>query len=71
MDAPLTFAAWTSALTIRGFTVLPSSHAVPIELWLRIATLCVGLLTGLGSGGLVLLKYYDRWRGRHRSDPAS
>ena len=35
MDTPLTFAAWTSALTQRGFTVLPSSHAVPIELWLR------------------------------------
>ena len=33
--------------------------------------LIVGLLTGLGSGGLVLLKYYDRWRGRHRSDATS
>ena len=42
-----------------------------IELWLRIATLTIGLLTGLGSGGLVLLKYYDRWRGRHRSDAGS
>ncbi|HET7690555.1 MAG TPA: hypothetical protein VFK41_09265 [Nocardioidaceae bacterium] len=35
MDTPLTFAAWSSSLTQRGFTVLPSSHAVPIELWLR------------------------------------
>jgi len=35
METPLTFAAWTAALTARGFTVLPSSHAVPIELWLR------------------------------------
>jgi hypothetical protein len=35
MESPITFAAWTTALTARGFTVLPSSHAVPIELWLR------------------------------------
>ena len=35
MQTPLTFAAWTSALTIRGYTVLPASHAVPVELWLR------------------------------------
>ena len=31
----LTFAAWTTALTERGFTVLPSSHAVPAQLWVR------------------------------------
>ncbi len=35
MDTPLTFESWTAALSARGFTVLPSSHAVPIELWLR------------------------------------
>ncbi len=35
MDTTLTFATWTAALTARGFTVLPSSHAVPVELWLR------------------------------------
>jgi len=35
MDNPLTFSAWTASLSQRGFTVLPSSHAVPIELWLR------------------------------------
>ncbi|HSV40330.1 MAG TPA: hypothetical protein VLI04_16330 [Nocardioidaceae bacterium] len=35
MESPLTFAAWSASLTARGFTVLPSSHAVPIELWLR------------------------------------
>jgi len=35
METPLTFAAWTASLTSRGFTVLPSSHAVPVELWLR------------------------------------
>jgi hypothetical protein len=35
METPLTFAAWTASLTARGYTVLPSSYAVPIELWLR------------------------------------
>jgi hypothetical protein len=35
MESPLTFTAWSASLTARGFTVLPSSHAVPIELWLR------------------------------------
>lgn len=33
--SPLTFGAWISGLTARGFTVLPSSHAVPVQLWLR------------------------------------
>jgi hypothetical protein len=37
METPLTFAAWTASLTARGYTVLPASHAVPIELWLRTA----------------------------------
>jgi hypothetical protein len=31
----LTFATWTRALTARGYTVLPGSHAVPVSLWLR------------------------------------
>jgi hypothetical protein len=35
-----------------------------VEMWMRMATLSVGLLTGLGSGGLVLMRYIDRWRGR-------
>lgn len=35
METTLSFATWTAALSARGFTVLPSSHAVPIELWLR------------------------------------
>jgi hypothetical protein len=35
-----------------------------VEFWLRMATLIIGLLTGLGSGGLVLLRYIDRWRGK-------
>lgn len=29
------FASWTRALNTRGYGVLPSSHAVPVSLWLR------------------------------------
>ena len=32
---PLTFASWTRALSARGYGVLPTSHAVPVSLWLR------------------------------------
>ncbi len=32
--------------------------------WLQVATLSVGLVTGLGSAGLVFLKYVQRWRAR-------
>jgi hypothetical protein len=35
------------------------SNLVP---WLQVATLSVGLVTGLGSAGLVFLKYVQRWR---------
>ena len=31
----LTFASWTRALSARGYGVLPTSHAVPVSLWLR------------------------------------
>ena len=31
----LTFASWTRALSTRGYRVLPTSHAVPVSLWLR------------------------------------
>jgi hypothetical protein len=31
----LTFAGWTRALSARGYGVLPTSHAVPVSLWLR------------------------------------
>lgn len=30
--------------------------------WLQVATLSVGLMTGLGSAGLVFLKYLQHWR---------
>jgi hypothetical protein len=33
--APLTFAEWTGRLRADGFVVLPQSHAVPVDLWLR------------------------------------
>lgn len=32
--------------------------------WLQVATLSVGLVTGIGSFGLVFLKYVQRWRER-------
>lgn len=32
---PLTFADWTDRLRAEGFVVLPQSHAVPVDLWLR------------------------------------
>ncbi|HET6562169.1 MAG TPA: hypothetical protein VFG72_09860 [Marmoricola sp.] len=32
---PLTFAGWTDDLRAQGFVVLPQSHAVPVDLWLR------------------------------------
>lgn len=35
MTRTTAFAAWTQALAARGFVVLPASHAVPVELWLR------------------------------------
>ena len=37
------------------------SNLVP---WLQVATLSVGLITGLGSAGLVFLKYVQRWRAK-------
>jgi len=41
------------------------SNLVP---WLQVATLSVGFITGLGSAGLVFLKYLQRWRGRTSQD---
>lgn len=32
--------------------------------WLQVATLSVGFITGLGSAGLVLLKYMQHWRNK-------
>jgi hypothetical protein len=49
MASPLTFTAWTAALSARGYTVLPSSHAVPVELWLRTAQQSVLHLRARGT----------------------
>jgi hypothetical protein len=40
---------------------LDPSDLVP---WLQVATLSVGFVTGLGSFGLVFLKYLQRWRAK-------
>jgi hypothetical protein len=52
----LTFAAWTAALAERGLTVLPSSHAVPIELWARDDE---GVLHFQAQGTRVRLRRYE------------
>lgn len=33
--SPMTFSTWTRSLSGRGYAVLPTSHAVPVSLWLR------------------------------------
>ncbi|HSE72548.1 MAG TPA: hypothetical protein VLA97_17400 [Nocardioidaceae bacterium] len=35
MDTSLTYTGWTASLAARGLSVLPSSHAVPVQLWVR------------------------------------
>lgn len=50
------FSAWASALAARGFAVLPASHVVPIELWLRERTGEVLLLRARGTS-VVLRRY--------------
>jgi hypothetical protein len=47
-----------AAITIAALD--PSS----MELWLRLVTLGLGLVTTVASGGLIALKYWDRWQGR-------
>ena len=51
-----------SVVSIAAATVDPGT----VTPWLQVATLVVGLLTGFGSGGLVLLKYWDRYTGRKK-----
>ena len=52
----LTFTAWTAALAERGLTVLPSSHAVPVQLWARDRS---GVLRFTAQGTRVRLRRYD------------
>jgi hypothetical protein len=44
--------------------IVDPSGLVP---WLQVATLSIGLITGLGSAGLVFLKYLQRWREKKSS----
>jgi len=49
--SPLTFPSWTRALSARGYAVLPSSHAVPVSLWLRDGDPVTGRVLHLGARG--------------------
>ncbi len=51
----LTLSAWTAALAERGLTVLPSSHAVPVQLWARDR---FGVLRFTAQGTRVRLRRY-------------
>ena len=53
---PRTFAAWVSSLSARGHSVLAASHAVPIQLWLRIPDGTV--LHFLARGTRITLRQY-------------
>jgi hypothetical protein len=39
-----------------------------MELWLRLFTLFMGLITTVASGGLIALKYWDRYCGSKLDD---
>lgn len=56
MSSFLTFSAWTAALAERGLTVLPTSHAVPVQLWARDRA---GALHFTAQGTTVRLRRYD------------
>lgn len=51
------FAAWTELLRARGFVVLPASHRVPVELWLREPSGHVLHLRARGTS--IVLRRYD------------
>jgi hypothetical protein len=53
---PTSFGAWTADLLARGFAVLPASHVVPVELWVRERTGEVLLLRARGTS-VVLRRY--------------
>lgn len=54
--ASTSFAAWSAALAARGLAVLPASHVVPVELWLRERTGEVLVLRARGTS-VVLRRY--------------
>jgi hypothetical protein len=55
MTSSFTFSAWTTALAERGLAVLPNSHAVPVQLWMRDGT---GVLRFTAQGTRVRLRRY-------------
>ena len=55
--SPLTFADWSEQLRSRGLLVLPQSHPVPVDLWVRDAAGAVLHLRARGTR--VVLRRYD------------
>jgi hypothetical protein len=53
-----------SGVSIVAAMLVDPAALVP---WLQVATLAVGLITGLGSAGLVLLKWLQLWRTRRKT----
>ncbi len=52
-----TLSAWSTDLAARGLHVLPQSHLVPVDVWLREP--CGSLLHLTGRGTTVRLRTYD------------
>jgi len=50
----LAFASWTRALSARGYGVLPTSHAVPVSLWLRDGDPITGRVLHFAARGTTL-----------------
>jgi hypothetical protein len=57
-----------ASATLADPTMLAWVDPATLVPWLQVATLSVGFITGLGSAGLVFLKYLQRWRGRTSRD---
>jgi hypothetical protein len=57
-----------ASATLADPTVLALVDPVILVPWLQVATLSVGLITGVGSAGLVFLKYVQRWRATKTQD---
>jgi hypothetical protein len=53
-----------ASATLADPTLLGFVDPATLVPWLQLATLSVGLITGLGSAGLVFLKYFQRWRAK-------
>jgi hypothetical protein len=53
-----------SGVSIATVVLVDPAALVP---WMQVATLAVGLITGLGSAGLVYLKWLQLWRTRSKT----